>query len=168
MARKKVPTQPTYTAWEDVDNALKLIAQLEGSLTELQVDLNRQLASAKEKADKLAQPIHNKIALLEKDVKDFVSRHREELDGKTKKLTFGKTGYRLTTKLVIPKDIRKEDFIATLRRQGLTDCIKTEESILRDVLKTHTKDEVLATGAYLNTKDEFWYELDQETLVPKE
>jgi len=99
LTRKKVPTKPEFTSWSDVNNAMKLIGQLESSLDELKIDLNREIATAKENADKLSQPINAKISQLEKDIKAYVTQHREELDGKSKKLTFGRTGYRITTKV---------------------------------------------------------------------
>lgn len=167
IIRKKVITEPALTSWADVDNTMKLIGELQGSLCDLEVEMNRQLAAVKEKTDKQAQPLHTKIKVLEKDIKEYVDRHRSEIEGKTKKLNFGSTGYRLSSKVVIPKTILKEDFIATLKRQGLTDCIKTEESVLRDVLKTHPREVVLGTGASLQSKDEFWYEIDKERLQPK-
>lgn len=160
--RKKVAS---LASWDDVNNSMKLIGELENQLDGIEIKLNRQLATAKENAENQARPIHDKIKLLEKDIKAFVTIHSDELDGKTKKLNFGKTGFRQSSKVVIPKTIPKEDFIAILKKQGLTDCIQTEEKVLREVLKTHTKDEVHATGAYLQTKDEFWYEVEKEKLV---
>ena len=79
---------------------MKEILNCEGCVDEIEVNLNREITLAKEKADAASKPMRERISELEVQIRDFVSRHREELDGKSKRLNFGQTGFRLSTKLV--------------------------------------------------------------------
>lgn len=90
MARKKVPIQPTLSTWQDVDDAMKEILNCEGCVDEIEVNLNREITLAKEKADAASKPMRERISELEVQIRDFVSRHREELDGKSKRLNLGR------------------------------------------------------------------------------
>ena len=81
MARKKVPIQPTLSTWQDVDDAMKEILNCEGCVDEIEVNLNREITLAKEKADAASKPMRELICELEVQIRDFVSRHRVELDG---------------------------------------------------------------------------------------
>lgn len=165
MARKKVPSDPALESWADVDSAMKLIGELEGSLTVLEVELNAEIDAAKKRAEKLAQPLHEKIKRLERDIRHFVTENRPEMDGKTKQLTFGRTGFRLSTKLMTP---RVADIIARLKQYAMQDCIKVKESIDKEALKKYPTEDILKTGAYLKAEDEFWYEVDREKIQPVE
>ena len=167
MARKKVPIQPTLSTWQDVDDAMKEILNCEGCVDEIEVNLNREITLAKEKADAASKPMRERISELEVQIRDFVSRHREELDGKSKRLNFGQTGFRLSTKFVVPAS-KSADIIASLRRYGMVDCITTKESVNKDVLRKYPGEDILKTGAYLKSDDEFWYEVSSETIKSAE
>ena len=67
--------------------------------------MNKQMNGIKITAAQEAKPHHDRISSLEKDIKQFVTEHRDELGGKkTKTLNFGETGFRKSTSVVIPKD----------------------------------------------------------------
>ena len=159
--RKKLNHPPALSSWTDVDDAMRQIGECERQLDKLQVELNRQIAAAKEKAEKKAQPIQDKIKKLAMDVKEFVQQNRSEMDGKTKQLNFGKTGYRLSTKLMTPKTA---EIIDALKRHDMLDCITVKESINKEELKRRPADDILKVGAYLKSDDEFWYEVDKTKL----
>lgn len=161
MARKKVPTAPRLKSWNEVDQALKEIAECESCLEEITVELNRNIADAKAKAEAQARPAHDRIKQLECDVKEYVTQHRDEIGGKTKLLNFGKTGFRLSTKVMIPS---VADVIAAIKRLGFTDCLTVKESVNKDALRKRSSNDILKTGAYLKSTDEFWYETDKEKL----
>ncbi|MEG1954103.1 MAG: host-nuclease inhibitor Gam family protein [Hydrogenoanaerobacterium sp.] len=167
MARKKVETAPTFTAWCDVDNAMQTIIECEGCIDEINAELNRKLAASKQEMDTKAKPLTERIKKLEYDIKDFVIRHRDEIDGKTKQLNFGKTGFRMSTSLVLPAS-RTDEIIANLKRYDMNDCINTKESVNKDVLKKYKSEDILKTGASLKSTDDFWYEVDKERLKPSE
>ncbi|MEG0091010.1 MAG: host-nuclease inhibitor Gam family protein [Oscillospiraceae bacterium] len=161
MARKKVSTEPTYQSWNDVDKALKEIADCESCITEIEVDMNRQINEAKDDADKMSKPAKDRVKKLELCIKEFVEANRVELDGKTKMLNFGKTGYRISTKMVIPSI---EEAIVKIKQHNMLDCLNIKESINKDVLKKYPVEEIIKTGGYLKQTDEFWYETFKEEL----
>lgn len=163
--RKKIVSQPALTSWEDVNAAMRLICEFECHLEELQAELNRRIDSTKAEIEKQAKPLHTKLQELEQNIKDFVTANRGELDGKTKQLGFGRTGYRLSTKLMTPKPT---DILNSLRRFGMEDCISVKESINKEALRRYHTEDILKTGAYLRADDEFWYEVDRTKLQPLE
>lgn len=159
--RKKIPAQSSLLSWTDVDNAMKMIGECERCIEEIVIELNRQQAAAKEQADEMAQQYHERIKSLDYEIREYVTQHRGELDGKTRHLNFGSTGFRLSTKLMTPKPA---DIIANLKQHQMLDCITVKESINKDVLKRYPTDDIVKTGAYLKVEDEFWREIERETL----
>lgn len=167
MARKKVDTLPTLLSWDEVDGALRQIIECQCGINAINADLNRQLTAVKEEMDKKARPLQENISALERDVKEFVVRHREDFDGKTKQLNFGKTGFRLSTTLVVPNN-KSAEIIESLRQFGMEDCINIKESVDKETLKRYKSEDILKTGAYLKTTDDFWYEVNLEALTASE
>lgn len=163
MARKKVPTEPRLKSWDEVNRAMKEIMECEGCIEEITVELNRTVAAAKEEADKKAKPAYERIKQLEYDIKEYTISHREEMEGKTKQLNFGRTGFRASTKLVVPP-AQTADVIAALKRYGMDDCVTVKESVNKEALKRYASDDILKTGAYLKSTDEFWYEVEKQEL----
>lgn len=165
MARTKIKETPVFKTWEDVDNALKEIAEAELDLVDIEGEMNKQIQGIKLTATQEAKPIHDRINSIGKDIKAFVEEHRNELDGKTKSLNFGKTGFRMSTKVVLPKAKEKlATIIKSLKARKMNDCIVVNETINKDVLKKYTEDEILRVGAALKKEDTFWYETDREKL----
>jgi len=163
--RTKIKETPNFKTWEDIDNALKEIAEAEIDLLDIEGEMNKQIAGAKVTAAQEAKPLQDHISALGKDIKAFVEEHREELDGKTKTLNFGKTGFRLSTKILLPKAKEKlESLINTLKSRKMHDCIVTTETINKDVLKKYSEDEIVKVGLVLKKEDVFWYEADREKL----
>lgn len=167
MARKKVETAPVFKAWSEVDAAMQDIIECEGCIDEINAELNRKITAAKQEMDETAKPLSERIKELEYGIKDFVIRHREEIGGKTKQLNFGKTGFRVSTSLVVPAN-DTANIIANLRSYNMEDCINVKESVNKDVLKKYKSEDILKTGAYLKSTDDFWYEVDKESLKPSE
>lgn len=165
MARKKVPSDPALESWADVDSMFKQIGELENMIDLLELELNEQITIAKQNADQQAQPLYDKIKVMERQIRDYVEGNRDEMAGKTKQLNFGRTGYRISTKLMTPK---QADIIVRLKQFAMDDCIKTKESVDKEILKKYPTEDILKTGAYLKVTDEFWYEVDREKIQPTE
>lgn len=165
MSRTKIKDKPVFKSWEDVDSALKEIAEAELDLVDIEGEMNKQLQGVKLTAAQEAKIIQTRISAIGKDIKAFVEEHRDELDGKTKKLNFGKTGFRMSTKVMLPKAKEKlAVIIKSLKALKMSDCIVTTETINKDVLKKYTEDEIIRVGATLKKEDTFWYETDREKL----
>lgn len=165
MARKKVPTVARLASWDDVDEAMREIAVAQGRVREIEAEMNRCINQAKDAAAETGKPILERISEREFQIRDFVTAHRGELKGKTRKLTFGSTGFRLSTKVLVPTKMTGE-IIRRCREYGMDDCIAVKETVLKDVMRQrYTAWEINRTGAAIHVTDEFWYEINEETLT---
>lgn len=162
MARKKIVLEPHLKSWDEVDTALKQVAECERVLANLNTDMNDALDAIKKQYAEMAKPVNDKIKHLDTDICRFVTDHRAEIPGKTMVLNFGKTGFRITSKLKYKR--KAADVVAALERLKLSDCIKTTKKVIADTLKKKPVDVLEAVGAYLEKKDEFWYETTKEEL----
>lgn len=162
MARKRVIEAPSLKSWEDVNDALRQIAEAQIALGDIESDMQKQILGAQQIAESESKPYNDSIAKLEREIKEFVSDHREDLGKlKSKTLTFGEVGFRLSTSVVLPRAKEKlEEIIRRLKARQMTDCIVVEEKISKDNLKKYGKDTVAAVGATWKQKDVFGYEVN--------
>lgn len=166
MARKRVVEAPSLHSWEDVNDALRQIAEAQIALGEIQSDMQKQILGAQKVAEEQSKPLNDNVAKLEREIKSFVTDHRDEM-GKTKSvvLTFGEVGFRLSTSVSLPRAKEKlEEIIRRLKSRQMTDCIVVEEKVSKEALKKYGEDTVNAVGATWKQKDEFGYEVNLEKL----
>lgn len=162
MARKRVIDAPTLHSWEDVNDALRQIAEAQIALNEIEGDMQKQIIGAQKAAEELSKPHSDSIAKLEKEIKAFVTEHRDEM-GKAKSmtLTFGEVSFRLSTSVSLPRAKEKlEEIIRRLKSRQMTDCIVIEEKVSKEALKKYGEDTVNAVGATWKQSDVFGYEVN--------
>jgi phage host-nuclease inhibitor protein Gam len=163
--RKRIETKPALQSWDDVDLYLKEICELEVQIEEVEAKLSIQVSDLKLEAADKVKTATERIKRLELEMKEFVGNNRVDIKGKTMDLNFGATGFRKSTKIIISNN---KNAIAQLKLKGLTDCIKTNESIIKDKLKDLSDDVLAAVGAKKSGKDTFWYETKREKLSQAE
>ena len=57
--------------------------------------MNKQILGAKKAAEEQSKPYKDRVAKLERELKDFVTEHRADMGKtKTRALTFGEVGFR--------------------------------------------------------------------------
>ena len=162
MARKRVVEAPSLHSWEDVNDALRQIAEAQIALGEIQSDMQKQILGAQKLAEEQSKPLNDNVAKLEREIKSFVTDHRDEM-GKTKSmvLTFGEVGFRLSTSVSLPRAKEKlEEIIRRLKSRQMTDCIVVEEKVSKEALKKYGEDTVNAVGATWKQSDVFGYEVN--------
>lgn len=162
MARKRVVEAPSLHSWEDVNDALRQIAEAQIALGEIQSDMQKQILGAQKVAEERSKPLNDNVAKLEREIKSFVTDHRDEM-GKTKSvvLTFGEVGFRLSTSVSLPRAKEKlEEIIRRLKSRQMTDCIVVEEKVSKEALKKYGEDTVNAVGATWKQSDVFGYEVN--------
>lgn len=162
MARKRVVEAPSLHSWEDVNDALRQIAEAQIALGEIQSDMQKQILGAQKVAEEQSKPLNDNVAKLEREIKCFVTDHRDEM-GKTKSmvLTFGEVGFRLSTSVSLPRAKEKmEEIIRRLKSRQMTDCIVVEEKVSKEALKKYGEDTVNAVGATWKQSDVFGYEVN--------
>lgn len=155
MARTRIET-PHLRSWEEVNDALQAIAEAQNEIRIVESGMNMQIDAIKEVHEAKIKEYKEEIKRQEVLIKEYTSDRREELNGKSKDLTFGKVGFRKSTKVVLPKALDR--VIAALRKNGMDACINTKETVNKDVLKTYPAEDILAVGASLKVEDTFWYE----------
>lgn len=162
MARKRVVEAPSLHSWEDVNDALRQIAEAQIALGEIQSDMQKQILGAQKVAEEQSKPLNDNVAKLEREIKSFVTDHRDEM-GKTKSmvLTFGEVGFRLSTSVSLPRAKEKlEEIIRRLKSRQMTDCIVVEEKVSKEAPKKYGEDTVNAVGATWKQSDVFGYEVN--------
>lgn len=166
MARKRITETPALKSWADVDAALREIAEAELTLGDIEAEMNRQIIGAKKVAEQQSKPHADRISKLERDIKEFVTDHRDELGKtKTKALNYGEVGFRLSTSISVPKAKEKvAEIIRRLKARQMTDCIIVEEKISKDNLRKYGEDTVNAVGATWKQKDEFGYDVYKDKV----
>lgn len=161
MARTRIKDELVLKNWDDVDITLKEIAECELEIEKITTEMNEKIHDIKLEADMKAKPYQERIERLGLYVKAFVEDNKAELDGKTKQLNFGKTGFRLSTKLVLRK---VDKIIENLKKFKMEDCIKVKESVNKEVLKKYPESDIIKVGGTLKKEDVFWYETEREKL----
>lgn len=166
MARKRVIETPTLKTWEDVNDALRQIAEATIALGDIESEMQKQVVGAQKAAEQQSKPYNDRIAALEREIKDFVTDHRDEMGkAKSKTLTFGEVSFRLSTAISLPRAKEKiEEVIRRLKARQMTDCIVVEEKVSKEALKKYGEDTVNAVGATWKQKDVFGYDLNLARL----
>lgn len=158
--RKRIETTPLQS-WEDVDLHLLEIRENEIAIESIKADLDLAVSNLKLEAADRIKKYADRIGTLEIEIKEFVEANRSDIKGKTKELTFGKTGFRASGKIII-RNIKNT--IAMLKNLGLDECIKIKENVNKENLKSQSDDILAKVGASRSKKDVFWYETKREKL----
>ena len=164
MARKRV-TEPQLNSWEEVDICLKEMGDAENEISKIEAEMNKQIAEIKKAAEESAKGHKEIIKSNESKIKEFTGIHKEELKGKSKALTFGTVGFRISTRRLLPSAIG--NVILKLRERGMFDCTNVKESVDKDAIKKYGEEDIAAIGGYLQKNDTFWYETDKDALAAK-
>ena len=162
MTRKRVVEPSGVKTWEDANDALRQIAEAQLAVQDIEGEMNKQILGAKKAAEEQSKPHKDRIAKLERELKDFVTEHRADMGkAKSKILTFGEVGFRLSTSVSLPRAKEKiEEIIRRLKNRQMMDCIVVKEDVSKEALKKYGEDTVNAVGATWKQQDVFGYELD--------
>ncbi len=155
MGRTRIET-PRLKTWDEVNDSLRIIAEAQNEITIVESSMNMQIDAIKEVHETKIKEYKDKIKEQELLIKEYTSDKRDELSGKSRDLTFGKVGFRKSTKLQLPKAL--QGVINNLRKNGMDNCITIKESVNKDVLKTYPEEDILKVGGSLKVEDTFWYE----------
>ena len=123
MARKRVIEPPSIKSWEDANEALRQIAEATIALADIEGEMNKQILGAKKAAEEQSKPFKDRVAKLERELKDFVTENRSDMGkAKSKTLTFGEVSFRLSTSISLPRAKEKlEEIIRRLKARQMTD-----------------------------------------------
>lgn len=161
MARKRIESEPVLKSWDEVNAHLKEIGELQIEVSDINNVMNLDLNKIKEAAEELAKPLENRIALLEKEIKEYTEAHRTELTSKSKRFTFGVVGFRQSSKIVIDNI---QNTIQAIMARGMNDCIKGKPQIDRKKLANYPDETLAAVGAIRKTGECFGYDVNYEQI----
>ncbi len=162
--RKRIEDEERIKNWDDVDLTLKELAELEGKIEKLEVEMNDEISDLKLDYQDKFSPLLTKIKDLGKDLKKFVKANRGDLGAKkSRESIFGKVGFRKSTSITIPRGT-EEAIVNALKARKMMSCIITKENVNRDVLVTCDDHIIEEVGAVKNVKNTFWYETARESL----
>ncbi len=155
MKRTRIES-PHLKSWAEVNDALRGIAEAQNEIAIVESGMNMQIDAIKEVYEAKIKEYKEEIRRQELLIKEYTSDRRDELNGRSKDLTFGKVGFRKSTRLVLPKVLDR--VICSLRKNGMEACITVKETVNKDVLKTYPEEDILRVGGSLKVEDTFWYE----------
>ncbi|WP_346298530.1 host-nuclease inhibitor Gam family protein [Alistipes sp.] len=166
MARKRVIEPPSIKSWEDANEALRQIAEATLAISDIEGEMNKQILGAKKAAEEQSKPYKDRVANLERELKEFVTENRGDMGkAKSKTLTFGEVSFRLSTAISLPRAKDKiEEIVRRLKARKMMDCIVVKEEVSKEALKKYGEDVVTAVGATWKQGDVFGYELNLARL----
>jgi len=96
MARKRILRKSSFKSWDDVNEALRKIAELQSGVDAAVAAYNEEEASKRKMLDEFCNPRRGQIKDLEDDMSLFAESHREEFGKKkSKELANGSVGFRV-------------------------------------------------------------------------
>lgn len=162
MARVRVPGN-TLQSWSDVDQALSKIGELDRELALLETSQQEQIDKVKANIKACAEPLQSKKTALEQSIQLYAENNRAEFrTSKTKVLTFGSVGFRLSTRVAFKRGV---DVVQALKDLGLAHCIRVKEEADKEAMKNLPAETLAECGASLRTEDAFGYEINREKLA---
>lgn len=161
MARKRIEGT-ALQSWDDVDATLAEIGKVDRELALIESAANERIEETRAAMKTAAQAHLDKKAGLELAIKEYCDANRAEFAKvKSKTLTFGEVGYRLSTKIMIK---RVAETLQALKDLALTSFIRIKEEPDKEAMKGMTDDLLAEVGAARKTENVFGYTVNQEKL----
>lgn len=165
MARKRLSGTQIST-WDDVDNALKRIGELDRDLGMIEASANEQIDAIKAASKEDAAQLTTEKLGLEAGMKEFCEANRAEFSKvKSREMTFGSVGFRLSSRIVIK---RIADTLQALHDFGLAQCIRVKEEADKEAMKALDSETLASVGAALKIENTFGYEIKAHNLALEE
>lgn len=162
MAKKKVTAEPKFKSWDEVNQALRDLIEIDQHIYTTEATMNNEINQLKQEAEAKTKPLLARKETLEQDIQAFTeSRIDEFTEAKTKSLTFGEVGFRKTTSIVI-RNVKA--VLEALKLHRMNDCIKATETIDKDELGKYGDAALTKVGAKRVTKDKFFLKPDIERI----
>lgn len=156
MARTAIK-EPQLKSWEAVDQTMANIAELQRQINVEEANCNKQVDEIKDSSKQMIKPLQDQIKAFELQLKEFCEHRKAEfLKIKTKKLTFGAVGYRLSTTVSIPDPVFTCN---ALKELNLNSCLRTKIEPDKEAIKQLSATQLAEIGAKVNQKNVFGYEI---------
>jgi len=179
MAKCKsaTPKQSTLKAIENIDDAMKEMAERTLHILEHENALNDEITKLREKADTAVSKDRERICEIENDIKLYLEEHKKDFDTvRTRITTFGFVGFRLSPpKLELLKKMNWKKVLENMRAnlKLFRDYIRYKVEINKELIISDSKanklhpDKLASIGLEVVQKDEPFVELNLESLETK-
>ncbi len=146
---------------EDADRALMRLGEVARARERLKARCEESIKRARERRKEAEAPLEAEAKIIERALQDWAKRDRKTW-GKARslRLRHGRVGWRQSTSLRLLK--KAETVIKLLKARGLEECVKTRESVNRELLRQLDEESVRAVGAKLVRRDAFFVEPARE------
>jgi len=160
MLRKK---KTTIQDWNEVDNALRRMGEIEIDIGEVEGNMNLAINGLKAKANQKIAPLEEERKGLEKEVLNFTENNKEEFArARNKQLIFGKVAYRVVQGIRFLNGM--ETVISAMKAFGLTDFLRIKEQPDKEKMLELDDATLVKIGASREVQDKPRIELDLEKV----
>lgn len=156
----------TIQNFEDVNLALKKVAELSVKLSKINGEVTLACNELKEKRSGEIKILSDELAYVEQCITTFCENNKHEFaEKRSKEFTFGKIGYRLSKSVSLPRVKEKLDnLIKAFKSYGLNDCITYKEELNKEAIVELEDSTLVKLGFKRVTKDNFRIEPKIESL----
>lgn len=162
MPRVRI-SETKLKTFDEVDNYLAKIGEIDRELALIEHAQNETIDALKAETKEKCQPLQQTKSGMELAIKEFCEANRVEfLKNKTRALTFGSVGFRLSSKVIVK---RIADTLQALKDLGLKNCIRVKEELDKEAMKNLPVETLAQVGAALKQEDAFGYEVHRQELA---
>ena len=161
-AKSTKPDTPQFLSWDEVDGAGQEVCKLHDLIAAHQAELDKRAAELKEMFKGDIQDLQTEQKLLLQGMEDFVSAHRGDLVGRSRKLTHTVVGFRLNPPSVAS---RLKSFAKVLERMlGLGRKAERFIAVKREINKSAIMDAYKAGDVTPADLQELGLKIEQKEL----
>jgi len=164
MVRKKAEPVLAIQSWDQADNTLREIGELEISKKVKEGRAQLAVNAVREELKKECAPLDSRIAELALALETFADEERKSAPFKTKVLTFGSLFFRKSTALKTLPKTTWDQVVALLSERGLEKFIEVKRTAKREEIKGAglPDSELKALGLRIVVEEPFKYEINEE------
>lgn len=146
---------------DDVNLALRDIGLKEKELDAIDSKAAKEIAEIKTRAAKDGEELRKEIAETAGKIQAFAEYNKAELfkDKKSVDLSFGKIGYRQSTKISV-----KKTTLELLKKLGFKSCVRIKEECDKDAMGNLTDDDLKSVDAARKVSNDFFCEANMEEV----
>ena len=146
---------------DDVNLALRDIGLKEKELDAIDSKAAKEIAEIKTRAAKDGEELRKEIAETAGKIQAFAEYNKAELfkDKKSVDLSFGKIGYRQSTKISV-----KKTTLELLKKLGFKSCVRIKEECDKDAMGNLSDEDLKSVDAARKVSNDFFCEANMEEV----
>ncbi len=162
MARKQTKSATIFKEWEDVNQALRRLGEIEILRQELEGQMTLEINEIRDRYNAQFDGLKKEAKELEENIRGFAEERKAEfLKKRTRTLDFGTVAYRMTKRIVIRNT---KAVVAAIKALGWTQYLKIKESPDKEALDGLSDQELARIGVTRKIEDKLRIEPNIERL----